>query len=70
MHIAAESVNLLLFKYLSQKIDRKISKGLDGWTPVHFAAQSGHFEGCKCLCKNGENKNPETNSSRKMSKVL
>ena len=63
MHIAAESWNLELCKYISKKIGiKKNSKGLDGWTPVHYAAQLGHFEVYKFLMENEEDKIPKTNN--------
>ena len=54
MHIAADSGNLNLCKYIY------ISE--DSWTPVHFAAQSGHLKVYEFLMENEEDKNPRANN--------
>ena len=33
----------------------------NGWTPLHVAAGVGHFEICKLIIDNIENKNPKSN---------
>ena len=33
-------------------------KDHNGWTPLHFAAENGHFEVCKLIIENVRDKNP------------
>ena len=60
LHIAAETGNLSLYKYVWFKTGEKNpERPKDRLTPFHLAAQNGHFRVCEFIVKFFEIKNPE-----------
>lgn len=62
LHIVASKGNLcifrLIFSQLEDEIDLDLLKVADGKTPLHLAAQNGHFELCQHLLSLVKEKNP------------
>ena len=60
LHIAAETGNLSLYKYVWFKTGEKNpERPKDRLTPFHLAAQNGHYRVCEFIVKFFEIKNPE-----------
>ena len=58
IHVAAGTGDLLLLEEIQKTAHEKYPEDSEGFTPLHYAAQNGHFNICKTLLENMSNKNP------------
>ena len=54
--------NSKIVKYIAGYLENKNPPRNDGWTPLHSAAENGHFEIVKYIAGHLENKNPARNN--------